>query len=88
MTDGSEATRVLQAVETSGRWIGPPERPLMSWLSAPAGGGSEVGVVIVPPVGYEYWTAHRTLRTLAERLAAAGLPRIALRLRRHGGLGR
>ena len=31
-----------------------------------------MGVVIVPPVGYEYWTAHRTLRTLAERLAAEG----------------
>jgi pimeloyl-ACP methyl ester carboxylesterase len=29
-------------------------------------------VVIVPPLGYEYWSSHRTLRTLAERLAAQG----------------
>ena len=31
-----------------------------------------MGVVIVPPVGYEYWSSHRTLRTLAERLAGQG----------------
>ena len=30
----------------------------MSWLTAPAGGASAVGVVIVPPVGYEYWSSH------------------------------
>jgi pimeloyl-ACP methyl ester carboxylesterase len=28
--------------------------------------------VIVPPLGYEYWSAHRTLRTLAETCAARG----------------
>ncbi len=72
MTDGSEATTVLHPVETSGQWIGPPERPLMSWLTAPVRGSGAVGVVIVPPVGYEYWSSHRTLRTLAERLAEHG----------------
>lgn len=72
MTDGSEATTVLHPVETSGQWIGPAERPLMSWLTAPVGGSGSVGVVIVPPVGYEYWSSHRTLRTLAERLAEHG----------------
>jgi dienelactone hydrolase len=72
MTRGSEATTVLPTVETSGQWIGPPERPLMSWLTEPVGGAGEMGVVIAPPVGYEYWNTHRTLRTLAERLAEQG----------------
>jgi alpha-beta hydrolase superfamily lysophospholipase len=27
---------------------------------------------VVPPLGYEYWTTHRALRALAERLAAQG----------------
>ena len=74
MTEGSEATTVLHAVTTSGQWIGPHERPLMSWLTLPVGGHGTVGVMIVPPVGYEYWNSHRTLRTLAERLAARGCP--------------
>ena len=72
MTDGSGSTNVLHPVVTSGQWIGPPERPLMSWLTAPVGRVGRVGVVIVPPAGYEYWSAHRTLRTLAERLAQQG----------------
>ncbi len=72
MTEGSEATTVLHAVETSGQWIGPPERPLMSWLTTPVEGPASVGVLVVPPVGYEYWNSHRTLRTLAERLAEGG----------------
>jgi alpha-beta hydrolase superfamily lysophospholipase len=72
MTDGSEASTVRFQVATSGRWIGPEERPLMSWLTEPVGGAGAVGVVLAPSVGYEYWSAHRTLRTLAERLAAQG----------------
>ena len=53
-----------------------------------AGGRRGVmGVVLAPPVGYEYWSAHRTLRTLAERLAERG-HRAALRLRRHRRFGR
>ena len=27
---------------------------------------------VLPPVGYEYWSSHRSLRTLAERLAQNG----------------
>jgi alpha-beta hydrolase superfamily lysophospholipase len=72
MTDGSSVTTALHPVMTSGRWIGPVARPLMSWVSEPVGCSPAVGVVIVPPLGYEYWSSHRTLRTLAEHLAARG----------------
>ncbi len=72
MTQNDDVTTMLRPVVTSGQWIGPSDRPLMSWLSTPADGTGAVGVVIVPPVGYEYWTSHRTLRTLAERLAQNG----------------
>lgn len=72
MTDGSMAMTTLHPISTSARWIGPTNRPLMSWLSEPLGGAVSLGVVIVPPIGYEYWTSHRTLRTLAEQLAERG----------------
>ncbi len=67
-------------------WFGPGERPLLGWLSLPAGTGAGTGhappeplavpssaVVICPPVGYEYWCAHRSLRELAETLAGRGV---------------
>ena len=72
MIDGNRATTKLRPIVTSGQWIGPPERSLMAWLTRPTDGVGEVGVVIVPPVGYEYWSSHRSLRTLAERLAQNG----------------
>jgi alpha-beta hydrolase superfamily lysophospholipase len=74
------------------RWFGPVERPLLGWLSLPAGepggddpGGPEAepgaggllvpagGVVICPPIAYEHWCAHASLRELAESLAAGGV---------------
>lgn len=61
-----------------GRWIGAAERPLMAWVSAPERWAGQSGVLILPPVGYPYWSSHRTLRVLAERLADAG--HLALRL--------
>ncbi|MGD0196630.1 MAG: alpha/beta fold hydrolase [Solirubrobacteraceae bacterium] len=61
-----------RACDTIARWFGPAERPLLGWLSVPAGGGGDSGALILPPVGYAYWSVHRTLRTLAERLAGAG----------------
>jgi dienelactone hydrolase len=72
MTDGSEAAATAHRVATTGQWIGPAERPLMSWLTAPVDETATTGVVLASPVGYEYWSAHRTLRTLAERLAGIG----------------
>jgi len=56
---------------TVGHWFGPDDRPLCGWWSEPAR-GSVHGVVVLPPLGYEYWSAHRTLRSLAEAFAAAG----------------
>jgi alpha-beta hydrolase superfamily lysophospholipase len=57
---------------TDAVWFGPTDRPLAGWRTWPGSGTSEIGVVVVPPLGYEYWTVHRTMRTLAERLGAQG----------------
>jgi dienelactone hydrolase len=59
-------------VTASARWFGPGDGPLLGWLSVPEDGWSATGVLVLPPVGYEYWSSHRTLRTMAERLAEAG----------------
>jgi hypothetical protein len=77
MIESSGERQVSHRIETSGRWIGPAERPLLSWVTVPVGCLGAVGVVVVPTVGYEYWTSHRTMRTLAERLGAQGC--VALR---------
>jgi len=59
-------------------WTGPDERPLLGWLSVPDGATPGSGVVLIGPLGYEWFGSHRTWRRLAERLAAAG--HAALRL--------
>ena len=56
-----------------GHWIdedGAP--PLLGWLSSPDGRCSTSGVLVLPPIGYAYWSAYWTIRTIAERLAANG----------------
>lgn len=58
-----------EAVRTTAHWIGSPDGPLLGWLS---GTGPE-GVLVLPPVGYEWWSAHRTVRSAAEALAGRGL---------------
>lgn len=67
-------------VSTVGCWLGPAERPIAGWRSSPASGPTSVGVLIVPPLAYEYWTTHRSLRALAERLAAGGLTSLRIDL--------
>ena len=57
---------------TDARWFGPFERPLVGWWTAPTARAPTSGIVIAPPIGYEYWSAHRSLRTLAEKLAERG----------------
>jgi pimeloyl-ACP methyl ester carboxylesterase len=64
--------RQTHAVATAGHWFGPAQRPLLGWLSSPVSALGETGVLILPPIGYAYWSSHRTLRVLAERLAGQG----------------
>jgi pimeloyl-ACP methyl ester carboxylesterase len=64
--------RRASAVRTSGHWFGDPARPQLGWLTLPAGQTTASGIVILPPVAYPYLCAHRTLRTIAEGLAARG----------------
>src|SRR5438270_2246619 len=59
-------------------WFGPDGRELFAWLHVPDSGTARAGVVLCPPVGYEYAATHRTFRTLAERLEQHGIA--ALRL--------
>ena len=61
----------MTAYEPQGGWFGPDERPLAGWWSLPAT-STRHGVVIAGPIGYEWWSTHRTLRTLAECLADRG----------------
>ena len=61
-----------RSVRTDAFWIGPADRKLMAWLTQPATGVGSVGVALIPPLGYESFTTHRTVRVLAERLAANG----------------
>jgi alpha-beta hydrolase superfamily lysophospholipase len=73
MPDAPRSTAVpADTVVTVARWMGPSDRPLLSWVTTPLHGSGSVGVVVAPPIGYELWSSHRTLRTLAERLAAQG----------------
>lgn len=54
---------------------GGPGRQLAGFYHAPAEGHARSpGVVLCNPLGYEAMSAHRTIRHLAERLGAAGLP--------------
>ena len=56
---------------------------LFGWYhDAPGAPHRDAVAVICPPCGSEYTRSHRTLRHLADRLAAAGIP--ALRFDYHG----
>lgn len=56
-------------------YFGPPGRPRFGFYHPPSGSSRRaLGVVLCNPVGDDLIRAHRTLRHLAEALAAAGLP--------------
>lgn len=62
--------------------FGDAAHPLAGWYHAPAKPTKTAGVVLCNPFGYEAMCLHRVYRTLAERLAAAGLA--TLRFDYHG----
>lgn len=62
--------------------FGDEGRRLFGWYHAPAKPTKTAGVVLCNPFGYEAMCLHRAYRTLAERLAAAGIA--ALRFDYHG----
>jgi pimeloyl-ACP methyl ester carboxylesterase len=80
--DGAHDAAPQAPVTTVGRWFGAPERASFGWLSTARGVATSSAVLILPPIGYEYWSAYRTTRVLAERLARAG--HTVLRLDYHG----
>ncbi|MEO8364717.1 MAG: alpha/beta fold hydrolase [Pseudoxanthomonas sp.] len=53
-------------------FIGDASRPCFAWLHRPASANG-VGLVIVPPFGFEAVCAHRSMRHLAEQAAQAGI---------------
>lgn len=55
-------------------YFGPRERPLFGWLHHAVSGGARRGLVVCKPFGYEAICSHRSLRTLCDRAAAAGVP--------------
>lgn len=57
---------------TVARWFGPADGPLLGWVTQPSSGIGRSGVLMLPPIGYQYWSSHRTLRVLAEQLANGG----------------
>ncbi len=57
-------------------------RSLFAWLHRPADAVAEHGVLICPPLGHEQVHSHRSLRHLANNLAAQGFA--VLRLDYHG----
>lgn len=64
----------LPDICTCAEWFGPDDRPLLGWWTARPGASARTCVLVVPPVGYEYWSSHRTLRAVAEHLAGLGVP--------------
>jgi pimeloyl-ACP methyl ester carboxylesterase len=62
--------------------FGEGEERLFGWYHAPARPTKTAGVVLCNPFGYEAMCLHRVYRTLADRLAAAGIA--TLRFDYHG----
>ena len=81
-TSGAHPPELDAPPVTIGRWLGPADRASFGWLSTPGAIATASAVLILPAVGYQYWSAHRTTRVLAERLAGGG--HTVLRLDYHG----
>ena len=68
----AEAAALERPIEEA-IFIGPSERPAFGWHHAPPRHvRRQAGIVLCPPLGYEYMSSYRTYRVLASRLAALG----------------
>ena len=67
---------------THGLWFGRDTGAAFGWLSYAPTSPDRSAVLILPPVGYAWWSAYATRRVLAERLVATG--HTVLRLDYHG----
>jgi alpha-beta hydrolase superfamily lysophospholipase len=67
---------------TQGLWTGDGEHAAFGWLSRSRTALHRSSVMILPPVGYAWWSAYATRRVLAERLVHTG--HTVLRLDYHG----
>ena len=67
----------LYAITRTPFYFGSDTDSLFGWYHAPIGSAeNRSGIVICPPIGYEYIHSHRSLRHLADQLASAGIPTI------------
>jgi alpha/beta superfamily hydrolase len=63
-------------------WFGPPEQPLLGWLTTPKEASARGGVLLAPPVGREWRAARFAFRELAAMLSELGF--VTLRFDYHG----
>ena len=69
-----EATDEARSLGTSAYFFGPSEEPLFGMLHTPAvDSGRDRGVLLCPPLGWEFMRTHWALRNVARLLAMAGL---------------
>ena len=53
-------------------WLGHPHQPAFGWWHSPADHRARGGVLLCPPLGFDYMQSHRALRVLADELAGEG----------------
>jgi alpha/beta superfamily hydrolase len=83
-TNSSDASSAMsERVNRTPLYFRTESAPLFGWLHMPSQVSPvATGIVICPPIGYEYISCHRTIRHLADHLSAQGFP--ALRFDYHG----
>ncbi|MEX2375254.1 MAG: alpha/beta fold hydrolase [Dehalococcoidia bacterium] len=72
----------LGSIQRTPFWLPTRGGPLAAWLHQPSSQATGALAVICPPIGFELVHTHRTLRRLADELAAEGVA--ALRFDYHG----